>query len=518
MGGRKRQVLNRNESGIMMMEKMGWCKWLFFLVVVLFLLLVVVASLNGPTHRHDDLWYMRNLQTFVCTGKMVSNQIFPVMIAKDSCEVPLVTHNLPSIYLIAPFVILLGSYWGWIVANILFTLLSCWLLINIGGLLEWSIQKRVMCGACFLVFPISVYMSSHALSEAGTAPLVLLICYVLLKMNESTWKWVLIGLLAALATLNRASLMVMALLIPLLTLFCKEKRLLGRVGTMACFFLSFTIFLSVGHAIFPQADIGGTGTLLKTYGSMNHYYALYPMEFSFSKLMERTFLGMHTALLGRKIGELAFLLPLNTLILWVFLRRTRGCLLRISILRYYAITLIATHFATLVVVQFQHRYIHVIYPVLLLFFFASIDLKTTSSRLFRVGLGLFICGNLIVSAAYAKKNYAEGGRTREIIAAYTPATEFLKGKGAGLIVGGNDRLHAWLFPDNRTLVVRPVLTTDELLMMREKVPFCWMICPSNSVVLDRLAMLRPIPEEMVSIPLNSFKLYHFQVEPAPLDE
>jgi hypothetical protein len=123
---------------------------------------------------------------------------------------------------------------------------------------------------------------------------------------------------------------------------------------------------------------------------------------------------------------------------------------------------------------------------------------------------LVIC--LTASTVYAKVNYTEAGHVRKIIDSYIPASEFLKGKGS-ILINANERIHRWVIPDNLTLFVLAESSTDELLMMRKKVPFRWMICRTDSLLLNRLKSLDPVAIATVLIPLESYKLYHFKVEP-----
>ena len=97
---------------------------IFWAVLVIFLLFSVLASLNGPTLQHDDLWYVTDIQTFIKTGRMTSNQVFPVLIFNNEYNPPLVTHNLPSMYFAIPFIYLTNPFGGWIIANILFSLFT----------------------------------------------------------------------------------------------------------------------------------------------------------------------------------------------------------------------------------------------------------------------------------------------------------------------------------------------------------------------------------------------------------
>jgi hypothetical protein len=487
-------------------------KSLFFIILSSFILVTVIAALNGPTMRHDDLWYMKDLQEFMRTGKMVSNQIFPVMIAQNTYDTPLVTHNLPTMYMVIPFAFLGGPFWGWILANILFSLLVCWLMISIGFFFKWPLERRLMCGACFLIFPNTIYLSSHALSEAGTSFLVILICFVLLKMTETHWKWLLIGILTALATLNRSSLMLMALFILLYLLLYKEKSELNKIATISCFLFSFITLMVIGKYFFPQASTAGVVELIKTPkdSNMTLYYTMSPLEFSFSRFLERVLFHLQNQLVGRRTYDQSFLIPFNALILWALFKQPQNSERKVSSLRYYAIALVVTHFMTTILFQFQYRYMQILYPVLLIYFFATFDRKQYS-QLFKVGLGLYFGLSLTAATSYAKVNYEEAGHVRKIIDSYMPVSKFLKGKGA-VIIDGNERIHRWVIPDNLTLFVTAETSTDELFTMRKKVPFRWMICRTDSILLTRLQALYPRAIDNLSIPLDSYKLYRFHIE------
>jgi hypothetical protein len=496
-----------------MTQKINLHKCLFCIVLIVFIILTVIAALNGPTMRHDDLWYMKDLQTFMRTGKMISNQIFPVMIAQNAYNPPLVMHNLPTMYMVIPFTFIGGPFWGWVITNILFSLLICCLFISIGGLFKWPWEQRLLCGACFLVFPTTIYLSSHPLSEAGTSFLVLLNCYFLVKMNETHRKWILIGLVTTLIVLNRASLMVMALFILLYPLFYKEKPISNRIKMIACYLFFFIALMEIGKYLFPNVSAGGIANLIKSPKDSNmiHFYTMSSLDFSFSRFTERVLFHLQNQLFGRRIYDLSFLLPFNALILWVLFKRPKITERNIFTLRYYAIALIATHFATTILFQFQYRYMQVIYPVLLVYFFATFDSRRFP-QLFKVGFGLYLVVSLTASVAYTKVNYGEAGHVKKIIDSYIPASEFLKGRGA-VIIHGNERIQRWVIPDNLSLFVSAESSTDELLMMREKVPFRWMICRTDSFLLNRLRSLDPISIDTISIPLQSYKLYRFQVEP-----
>lgn len=477
-----------------------------------FLVMSIMAAMNGPTIRHDDIWYIRNVSVFLETGRMTSNQVFPVMTLNGGHQSAGVTHNLPTMYLVLPLAALLGSYWGWILTNILFSLLTCLLLMRLLRVLGVPDRLGLLCGAFFLAFPTTVFMSSHALSEAGTGFLLALTALMLVSHCDTWPKWALMGFMAALVVMNRYSLIVAFLVFPLHILLSGPGRSARRLGMVLAFAVPFFAAVSLRKTIFPTISAGGIAMLFRNYGFMDHLYSLEPLSFSLRSYIERTISMLLTALVGRNVYEMVFMLPFNGLAVWALVvRAPRGDTRREALSR-LSMALVAAHFLTAVVYQYQHRYLQVVFPVLLANFFASPRAAGRPFRTIALVTGV-VALSLVASGAYTLVNLAEAREDRAALESYEPIGTYLQGRGPVLVVGGSPCLFNWAVPENQSLLIQLQHTTGEFLLMREKVPFRWMICHPESYVMDTLAILEPVPVPGVPFPSGGNRLYRFLVEP-----
>ena len=177
----------------------------YLLIISIYIFIVLFTSAQGPSIYQDDHWYMNDLRTYVTTGKMQTNQVFPVQIFNNDFHPPKVIHNLPLMYTAIPFVMMFGAYWGWIITNLIYTLLTLWLLLLIFKQFRASHFQQLLFTGLFLGWIMTVHSAAHPLAEAGVLFFIVLLTYILLKSKDRYLDFALAGLLSVIVILNRPS-------------------------------------------------------------------------------------------------------------------------------------------------------------------------------------------------------------------------------------------------------------------------------------------------------------------------
>jgi hypothetical protein len=480
------------------------------IIVLLYLILVFYASGKGPSVKQDDHWYMNDIRMFLIKGSMHTNQVFPVMIQKGWDAPPRVLHNLPLMYPVIPFAMLLGVYWGWIVTNVIFTLLALFLLYKL--LEQFKVSKPWMLAfsALFLFWVTTIHASSHPLAEAGVLFFLVCLAVSYVKTTDKPVSYLLPGLLTAIVILNRPSFMGLLILLPMCIMLEKYPTYdkLRNCGV----FLSTAIVISIaGYYLFPQVRLGLIAPLkMPDNQAMLHHFSFNPIRFSLPVFWDKLKSALLLQLAGRNLGQLPFVVMFNAMAVGLVLFKPVSN--DIPQQKLYRITFVylLIYIATLVWFQYQTRFMHTVLPFLLLWF----TVRFSQQRLGKLPVFIVTCLCIINLAAgflYAGQNRADAVQTKDIENSYSNIIDKYQVSGT-ILITGNCKIAPWVFSSNDTLIMcdERTMTKNELHWMRTRLPYQWVISKNTCSIIDSLQSLNPLFIIELAKPMDDFSLYRIQ--------
>lgn len=486
-------------------------KLITLLIVLIYIGLVVFSAWNGPSMLQDDHWYLNDVRTFLQTGKMQTNQIFPIMLAKGSYAPPPVLHNLPLMYPVLPFALLFGEYWGWIITNILFTLLSCLILVSIARRYGTEAWLQQALAAMYLFWTLTVHLSAHPLAEAGIVFSVLLLSYCWLFSPSGYLRQLLLGFLGAIVVLNRPSYLLLMLLLCILLLLNRDDKLLRRIGYLSVFLLSFLLFKTIGNLLLPQIETSFLEALKLPPGyAMLHFFKLQPLPFSLQVWFERLLYSLRLQLVGRSLSQTVLILIFDLLVIWYLIRALRQSSKPETALKLLCAMHLLVYAATLLLFHYQTRFLQMIFPFLLLWFIITLPAagKAPIYRFIIAGICLIGLAGSIFSGW---QNRRDALQTKELVRSYRQIEQKIHPEGA-ILADGNSMLLPYVFNRNPALLMfdDDVNTRADLLWMRAKVPYQWLICKTASTSLDSLSVLQPRLVSAFPAPMAEWGLYRLR--------
>lgn len=481
---------------------------LILLIVLIYIALVLFSAAKGPSLMQDDHWYMNDLRNFIETGQMHTNQVYPEMLAHNYSNFTRVLHNLPLMYPVIPFVILFGPYWGWIIANIIYSLLTCLILALLIRFLKGSVWQCFVFTAMFLMWIMTVHVSSHPIAEAGVVFYLAVLAWIFVKMPEGIGKSSVLGILMAVIVLNRVSFLVMAILLAGYIFFAQSKNLKQKLIQTVTFICSFLVAAYIGHYLLPMVSLRPDVCLKAPPNqAMLHFYQLHEQHFSASTFVSKALDSIRLQLLGRNILHTVFVTMFNILTgcFLLFAFRTKDEMRK----RYSLITLfyVLVYITTIVWFQYQTRFLHTVMPFLLIWLVLMMPQirKKWISDIIVISFCIINLSGNIINCIQNRKDAILSG---QVESAYIQVREKINPQGP-VLTEGNNKLLPWVFCRNPQLLMcdSKVNTTQELLWMRTKIPYEWIICEKESGLIDSLSSLKPKLIMDLSYPMSEFSLF-----------
>ncbi len=397
------------------------------LACILFTIAVVYASWNGTTNRHDDNWYVKNMDHFVKTGKMDSNQIFPITIVKDRTAPPPFMHKIPTTIIVIPFIFAFGKWWGWIIAHIFYSLLTGFLISRIVLKLSDSQYRNYLSAATFILYIIfvnTIYVTSHALSEVSITACLVVFLYLFLFSKRSVVTVVLFGLLAALCTNSRSNLLVLSFLIGFTFLFDPEYSWKRRLAIFAIYFVSYYLSSKAISASLDKLQIGMLPIIFRPGqgDNMSHYFAINGEANTLIEVLKNSVTYLQYQFIGKSLQHFLFLFFPNLFIIWAITQIPRHEQAIVTRLKHFVILMIIGHLALIFVFQIQYRYIQIIYPAILAFFMVTFPFGKFK-KYASIALVLYVLINIGAGGLYARKNNQEALESAKINSEYSQLLE-----------------------------------------------------------------------------------------------
>jgi len=477
----------------------------------------------------DDYWYVADVQSLINGHGIQTNNIFPVSLINGIPKLPRpFVHNTLNVYLAAIPAMVFGAYKGWIVTNILSSLLTSYIIYII--VKRISGHKPALMGALvYLIMPLTLLQSIKPMAEASIAPIVALLILVYMNDDKKYTEWLLLMILSGLLIFCRVSFLPVLLIIPFLYLL--EKRKLDRRTLCYMLVLMFTgfVFLKMNgilfkaNASFSYLQIVNSAVPNKS-NNMNLYFNLHPDKITFvdalGNIKAKAIEGLRIQFIPSNIPSdrlnfKKYYLPFNLMfiasILMLYKYKNRKYL-KIS---FIALFFYVLHLITIVLFQNQDRYMLVSLPIMIIgatvflgsFKWFEVSKKYVAPIIVIIGLIIFMPLNVSKAKAYSEdityyeKAYKDVGNVFEkvipttdtvIVEAEAPWQYLMKG---------------YMLRPRRVLFVLDSYTINEYNVLIKNSKAKWMICRKDSLLVDKIKNRVGESNSKLPAPFENYIIY-----------
>ena len=469
-----------------------------FLVTIIFVSLILFAA--SDFRGSDQYWYVADIETLLEGGK-TTNNVYPTQIMSPEARIPCpFMHNILNLYLVLPAARLFGAFWGWVVTNVLATILTASLI----ALLVATIADKwvaVLTYTVYLLLPLTVWQSSQPLAEATIAPFVALgvLTYVWAETNEKLWGLTLVA--ACAAYYCRGSFLPILFVIPIAYLV-QNKPVRIKNALAALGFLSFTVFVVIiGKMIFVQGMPTSFHKMINNAipgvtRNMHFLFSLSPRPIVLRELWLKITGHLSYQFLPSSWSLQMFYLPFNLLtVLSVYLYFTKKSSMQVRV-AHCAMVLLLLHIATIIVHQNQFRYLLVITPAVLAGGAVMLNkIKFFQSRRTQLGLILGLVVFLTASnVPLVTRLRQQGFSEKELRTVLNSMLDNTIPKNESLIVDASDRynqIFGYVLRPRTVIFVESSYKYEEYQTIREKGNAKWLLCPLKSPLVEHFNISSP---------------------------
>jgi hypothetical protein len=489
---------------------------LLLLVMACFTCLVAYGASGGP-RGSDQYWYIADSESLASGKGPLTNNIFPAAINNEnpSLKQPFI-HNILSVYMAVPATRILGGHWGWIVTNLVSTLIAVILIymtvFRLAGPLAGLASSLT-----FIMMPLTFWQASQPLAEASMFMLSASFMAVLSLAHGRFRKYVLLLLPAGALFLCRKSFILFLVSVPVLFMLNSREKIKVRCVKASILIAISGLIIASGRALFPEGVHWDFSQILmsaipRETSNIEIFFLLEPIEFSFSKWLYKSFLMLKTQVAGNRgafggtntKALLLFYLPYNAMAI-AFLYSIRKSLFK-SEWAQAGIVFILVHLASITVFQNYFRYMAPVLPVLV---------AATGIAVFRAGADRFRSGVFAViilialsggalDLSMAKYTRSDGIAKASQKQKFDDAISSLVPASQNVIVG---RANSWDFI-MLGYILRPRLvlildeksyqpyTTEQYVHFARVVDARWLICRKDSILPEALGQYISQPKDL----------------------
>jgi len=452
-------------------------------------------------------------------GPNVTNNVFPVhILLQDGTTHPHFIHNILNLYLVLPAAIIFGSFKGWIVTNIVATILTASLL----ALIITKVANRwlaVLAYSVYLLLPLTIWQTSQPLAEATIAPFIAIGMLIYIRADRNEFMWGLLVIVACLLYYCRTSFLPILLVVPIAYFIqnraCKTKNLLYAFGL-----LSFVVLvIMTKRIIFPEDAV----SLRKIINSgvpgvssnMFSFFSISPEPILLSNICSKIMRNLSLQVLSKHWHAQIFRMPFNVLtafsLYFFFFVKKSKVQLRIA---HCGITLLFLHILTIILHQNQFRYLLMATPAILVCSALVINrVKFFQSKRAQLGLVLVVVFCLIVgSTAPAIRLHRQGLQKKELRMTLNSIFDSTIPKDQSLMVDASDSSNlilGYVLRPRTVIFTRTGYTNENYQAMLERGNPKWLLCPIESPLVEQFNISsQPVLKNFPS-PYNDYGLFQF---------
>jgi hypothetical protein len=486
-----------------------------FPVTIIFVSLILLAA--SDLRGSDQYWYVADVETLLKGGN-TTNEIYSAQIMSAEAHIPCpFMHNVLNLYLVLPAVKIFGVFKGWIVTNLLASVLTASLI----ALLVATVANKwaaVLAYTVYLLLPLTVWQSAQPLAEATIAPFVALgvLIYVLAGTNKKLWG--LMVILACAAYYCRASFLPILFVIPVAYLFQSRpvgiKNILSALG-----FLGVVIFaVIIGKIIFVQGMPTSFHKMINNAipgvtRNMHFLFSLSPRPIVLREIWLKATAHLSYQLFPHSWKLQIFYFPFNLLaILSVYLYFTKKSKMEVRV-AHCAIALLLLHIATIIIHQNQFRYLLVITPAVL----AGSVMVLSKVKLFqsRRMLLILILGAVVFlttsNIALVTKLRQDGFSEERLRTALHSMLDDVIPEDESLIVDASYRYNqvlSYVLRPRIVILVESGYKYEEYQTIRERGKAKWLLCPLESPLVEHFNISSSPTLKNFPHPYENYALFH----------
>jgi hypothetical protein len=469
-----------------------------FLATIIFVCLILFAA--SDFRGTDQYWYVGDVETLLEGGK-TTNNVYPAQIMSPEAQIPCpFMHNILNLYLVLPAARIFGAFEGWVLTNMLATVLTASLI----ALLVATVADKwisILTYTVYLLLPLTIWQSAQPLAEATITPFVALgvLTYVRAETNKKLWFLTVAA--ACAAYYCRASFQPILFLVPIAFLL-QNKPVRIKNALWGLTFLSFAVLaVIIGKMIFVQGMPTSFYKMLNNAipgvtGNMHFLFSTSPRPISLQELWLKV-TGHLSYQLSPPVWHLQiFYLPFNLLAaLSLYLYFTKKSMLEVRV-AHCAMSLLLLHIATIMVHQNQFRYLLVTTPAVLVAGAVMLNkIKVFQSR--RTQLGLILATILLLTVSNAPlvtRLHREGLTEKELRTILNSTFDNIIPQDESLMVDASNaynQIFGYVLRPRTVIFVKSNHKYEEYQAIREKGNLKWLLCPLNSPLVDHLDISSP---------------------------
>jgi hypothetical protein len=467
-------------------------------VVAIFIALVCVGA--AGVRGSDQYWYVADVESLIDGRGVQTNEIYPVSIRREIAPLPRpFVHNILNVYVVALPALLFGAYGGWIVVNLISSLLTGFLIFCTVVRLTDSRAVALAVAVSYLLLPITVWLTTQPLAEASIAPLVALAVYVYVTADAGYWRWMLLMVIAALLVYCRESFVLLLPLVPLAyVVHVRPLRLTRLAGAAGLAALGAVLWLG-GKQLFEPYISTSYVSVLASAGpntsNMNVFFDLSHAPPAISAIVAKAIHGLEIQFTKINAAYLLFYLPFNVMALAplaLLRRRGRGAAIRVAIAGLIAVAL---HLITAMAVQNQFRYLLVATPPLVVAAGVTLAraewLHTMRARAAVMAAAMLMLA--VPDAALAWRSHSEGVQHRQIreslavvIDKTLPAEDTVM-VVVDLTTGFDAQIFGYILRPRRVLYISDQYAADDYTALTRNANAKWLLSRRDAPMFERLA-------------------------------
>ncbi len=473
-------------------------------VTALFLILVYLAATD--VRGSDQYWYMADVETLLQGDPPLTNNLFPTQVlAPGPQQRPFFIHHILNLYLVLPAAWLAGPFGGWILTNVFATLITA-ALIALLTVRFASAELAVWAYSVYLLLPLTLWLTAQPLAEATIAPFVALGMLAYERAGTKRRYWIVLAAALVGAYFCRSTYIVLLFLLPGAYLW--QNRPVGKntILQAAALLAAAVVAVAGQHFLFPESlPISWSGLLNNAIpgvtGNMYNYFCLTPIPVQWEYLGWKFASHLAHHFFPPLVSEQIFYAPFNLLaILALLLFGMRKSESERRISQGLAVLLLL-HFATIVLVQNQFRYLLVTLPPLLA---AGAITGSRISRLSSKSIRLRLLLGTIVLLVIADllpvwRLHRQGIAERNLRAILVPMFDKTIPPAEPVLVevhSGTYQLVGYVLRPRDVVFVQTGYSREQCHELRARSGARWFIGKRNSPLLGHLAITGPpvIPE------------------------
>ena len=504
-------------------------------IVEIIILLAVVCLYIGLTwygssglRGTDDLWYVADVESLITGHGAHTNNIFPVSVINGICDLPRpFIHNTLNIYFAAIPSLIFGAYKGWIVTNIISSLLTSYIIYLIVRDITGH-KSAIFAGLTYLIMPLTLLQSIKPMAEASIAPLAALVLFIYMRIDEKLYKWIVLMIMSGILAICRLSFLPVLLVVPFLYLI-KIKKINSRVisGMLLLFFIGAAIIKVNGILFKPNAAFSYTQIVNSAVpgksNNMNLYFDLHPPKITLAETIENIKLK---AIDGfrmqfgdvKSLYKVKYYLPYNLMflcgIILLYKWRDKKCFkISMAALFFYGI-----HILTIILFQNQERYMLPSLPIMVIafaVFLGSLNRFILSKEnIISIVLAIMIVVCVPYNAKWSRQSHVEYWSYIEMYKNLSSSFNSLIPENDTVIVEAMDPwqylMHGHFLRPREVLFVPDNYEKKDYDTLVKNVNGKWLICRNNSPILNKMkdkikGEFKPLPQ-----PFEYYNIYYLK--------